>query len=157
MSQEPAYATVTWFNRSKNWGFARDQWGQRIFFHLSDGRDCRIEKDELVFYKPMSFNNERVFLSPPKKGDVIRYLEAKGSLGKVKAKPWTHDHLVTSAYYDDFRDNQECPECGHKWLEHSGGECMHKGCHCGDPAHENDLDDAGGCSQEEPGGITDCW
>lgn len=158
MSLEPAYATVTWFNRSKNWGFAKDQWGQKIFLHLSDGRDCRIEKDELVFYKPMNFQNEYVLLSPPTKGDVIRYLEAKGSLGKPKAKPWTYDRMVTSAYIDDYYENQDCPVCGHKESEHSGPECMHKDCHCGDPAYEYDeLDDTGDCSQEEPGGITDCW
>ena len=152
-------ATIVWFNVENKYGFAEDEWGQQIFFHLNDGRNCRIEKDQLVFYKPRNFITYKVdVLSEPAVGNIIQFVRAKGSMGRPKAKPWTYDHMVTSAYIDDFHENEECLGCGHKMFEHSGEECQHVGCHCGDPAYEYDqLDDTGGCSQEEPGGITDCW
>jgi hypothetical protein len=49
--------------------------------------------------------------------------------------------MVTSAYIDDFHENEECLGCGHKMFEHSGEECQHSGCHCGDPSYELDQDD----------------
>lgn len=158
MSQELETGTVIWFNTEKNYGFAEDRWGQRIFFHLSNGRDCMIKNGELVFFKPRSFADNKVTtLTPPTIGSVIQFVRAKGSLGRSKAKPWTYEHMVEDAYKEDFYDNLVC-SCGHKELEHSGGECQHPNCHCGDRAYDDDQqDDTGGCGQEEPGSITDCW
>ena len=130
--------TVVWVHPEKSYGFIEVAWGQNIFFHFADGRDCMIKNEEVVFYKQTNYQNKFVWLRKPVKGDNVQFIYAKGSLDRPKAKPWTFDGLVTQAYIDEFEDNKLC-SCGHKMSEHSGGECML--CHCGDEAYEHDQDE----------------
>lgn len=157
MSDELRSATVVWFNTEKHYGFARDEWGQQIFFHLNDGRHCFVDKGELKLYarSPESFGKYHLVPEPVAE-DIILYKVAIGSKGRPKASPWTYQYMQVDAWLDYEQDQIPCSACGHLMEEHSGAECQHDGCHCGEEDFDFD-NEPGGCSQEELGSITDCW
>ena len=101
------FGTVKWVHPEKPYGFIEaDEWGQDIFFHFADGRDCMIKDEEVVFYKQRNYQNKFVWLQKPVVGDRVQFINAKGSLDRPKAKPWTFDDTVSRAYWDDFEDNK---------------------------------------------------
>ncbi|KKR71180.1 MAG: hypothetical protein UU12_C0006G0009 [Candidatus Woesebacteria bacterium GW2011_GWA2_40_7b] len=134
--------TVVWYNNEKRYGFARDSWRMQIFFHLNDGRHCRVEKSELKMFARSAETYGKFHLVPePVAEDVILFSRAKGSKGRDKASPWTFQYMETEAWLDYEQDQIPCSNCGHLMEEHSGFECQHILCHCGDEAYEHDEDE----------------
>lgn len=133
-------ATVIWYNHERRYGFARDTWGCQIFFHLHDGRHCFVQKRELKIFKRSKKAYGKFHLVPePVSDDVIIFIRSKGSEGRDKASPWTFKYMEVQAWQDYEDDQVPCQFCGHLLEEHSGSECQHVGCHCGDEAYEGDF------------------
>ena len=134
---------VIWFNPQKRYGFLENLRGSQIFFHFNDGRFVEVKEGILVYGEPtvLGFNNRCSSLPDAKPGDIIRFEFTKGSKGRPKASPWCYDYMFVETLLNFERDNELCPNCGHRERDHAGALCMEPICHCGDEAYEHDDDE----------------
>jgi hypothetical protein len=153
--KDPESATVTRYFPERGYGFAKDKWGMRIFFRIENGRHCYVKDQELVMFARSKRDYGEYHKVPdPIPGDEIYFIRSTGSKGRAKAKPWTFQYMVADAWLDWERDQVPCQSCGHLLEEHSGVECQHKGCHCGDEAYENGPEEYTGTNVGgSPGGF----
>lgn len=138
MNEEFQIGIVVWYNCEKRYGFARDSWGQQIFFHLNDGRHCYVNDRKLVlFSRSRADYGEYCQVPEPVAEDVIIFKRAKGSKGRDKASPWTFRYMEVDAWLDYEQDQIPCSFCIDPIGQHDGdGKCTVPGCHCGDEDYE---------------------